>query len=160
MIYFVCLVLLSDQIFQFILNYLIFCLRRMHDNANAAYASMSSDSLHLLKHSFHFSFFENHIKPTPYTIGTKYSPKLATSTIFLKSASIFLQIRCKDKPSLTISRSIIKSRFIHLLLVLLLSGQVELNPGPVSLNKSSTFSTNYPCGMSEKSERQSPCAPV
>ena len=61
--------------------------------------------------------FENHIKPTPYTIGTKYSPKLATTTIFVKSVSIFLQIRYKDKPSLTTSRSTIKSRFIHLLLV-------------------------------------------
>ena len=168
--------------------------------------------------------FENHIKPTPYTIGTKYSPKLNTSTIFLKTASIFLHIRHKDKPSLTTSRSTIKSPFIHLLilsgqvelnptikspfihlllvlqlsgqvelnptikspfihllLVLLLSGQVELNPtikspfihlplvllqvelnpGPNTPNQSSTFSTNYPCGICQKkSERQSPCAPV
>ena len=78
--------------------------------------------------------FDKHIKPTPYTIGTKYSPKLATTTIFLKSVSIFLQIflRYKDKPSLTSSRSTIKSRFIHLLLVLLLSGHVELNPVPIT----------------------------
>ena len=69
--------------------------------------------------------FENRIKPTLYMICTIHSPKLATSTIFVKSASIFLQIRYKDKPRLTISRSTIKFRFIHLLLVLLLSGQVE-----------------------------------
>ena len=43
------------------------------------------------------------------------------------------------------SRSTIKSRFIHLLIVLLLSGQVELNPGPVTPSQSSTISTNYPC---------------
>ena len=94
--------------------------------------------------------FENHIKPTPYTIGTKYSPKLATTTIFVKSVSIFLQVRYKDKPRLTTSRSTIKSRFIHLLLVLLLSGQVELNPGPITPNQSSTLSTNYPCGICQK----------
>ena len=94
--------------------------------------------------------FLNHIKPTPYTIGTKYSPKLATTTIFVKSVSIFLQVRYKDKPSFTTSRSTIKSRFIHLLLVLLLSGEVELNPGPVSPNQSSTLSTNYPCGICQK----------
>ena len=61
--------------------------------------------------------FENYIKPTPYTIGTKYSPKLATSTIFVKRASIFLQIRHRYKPCLITSSSTIKSRFIHLLLV-------------------------------------------
>ena len=94
--------------------------------------------------------FENHIKHTPYTIGTKYSPKLATTTIFVKSVSIFLQVRYKDKPRLTTSRSTIKSRFIHLLLVLLLSGQVELNPGPITPNQSSTLSTNYPCGICQK----------
>ena len=91
--------------------------------------------------------FESHIKPTSYTIGTRNSPKLATSTIFVKSASIFLQIRFRDKPSFTTSRSSTKSRFIHLLL---LSGQVELNPGPVTPNQSSTFSTNYPCGIRQK----------
>ena len=94
--------------------------------------------------------FENHIKPTPYTIGTKHSPKLATTTIFVKSVSIFLQVRHKDKASLTTSRSTIKSRFIHLLLVLLLSGQVELNPGPITPNQSSALSTNYPCGICQK----------
>ena len=130
----------------------------MHDNANVVYASMFSNSLHLLSTRF---IFENHIEPPPYTVGTNYSPKLATSTIFVKSANIFLQIRHKDKPSVIISRSTIKSRFIHLLLVLLLSGQVELNPGPVTPNQSSALSTNYPCGICQKkSERQSPCAPV
>ena len=68
----------------------------------------------------------------------------------MKSLSIFLQIRYKDKPSLTTSRSTIKSRFINLLLVLLLSGQVELNPGPITPNQSSTLSTNYPCGICQK----------
>ena len=99
--------------------------------------------------------FENLDRPTPYTIGTKYSPKLATSTIFVKSASIFLQIRYKDKPSLITSRSTIKSRFIHLLLVLLLSGQVKLNPGPVTPNQSSTLSTKYPCGVFQKKVKDS-----
>ena len=33
--------------------------------------------------------FENHIKPTPYMIGTKHIPKLATTTIFVKRVSIF-----------------------------------------------------------------------
>ena len=99
--------------------------------------------------------FENHIKPTPYTIGTKHSPKLATSVIFVKSASIFLQIRCKDKPILTTSRSSIKSPLIQLLLVFLLSGQVELSPGPVTPNQSSTLSTNYPCGMCQKTVKDS-----
>ena len=51
---------------------------------------------------------------------------------------------------MTTSRSTIKSRFIHLLLVLLLSGQVELNPGPITPNQSSTLSTNYPCGICQK----------
>ena len=97
--------------------------------------------------------FENHIKPTPYTIGTKYSPKLATTTIFVKSASIFLQIRYKDKPSLTTSRSTIKSRFTHLLL----SGQVEIYPGPTT-NQSSTLSTNYPCGICQKKVKDNHCA--
>ena len=96
--------------------------------------------------------FENYIKPTPYMIGTKYSPKLATSTIFVKNASIFLQIRYRDKPSFTTSWSTIKSRFIHLLL---LSGQVELNPGPITPNQSSTFSTNYPCGICQKKVKDS-----
>ena len=33
---------------------------------------------------------ENHVKPTPYTIGTNYSSaKLDASTIFLKSACIY-----------------------------------------------------------------------
>ena len=45
--------------------------------------------------------FENHNKPTPYTIGTKHSPKMATSKTFVKIAGIFLQIRYMDKPSLT-----------------------------------------------------------
>ena len=96
--------------------------------------------------------FENSIKPTPYTIGTKYSPKLATSTIFVKSASICIQIRYKDKPSLTTSRSTIKSRLIHLLL---LSRLVELNPGLITPNQSSTFSTNYPCGICQKKVKDS-----
>ena len=122
------------------------------------YTPIYLTTLYILNTRF---IFGSHIKPTPYTIGTKYSPKLATSTIFVKSASIFLQIRYKDKPSLITSRSTIKSSFIHLLLVLLLSGPVELNPGPVTPNKSSTFSTNYPCGICQKkSERQSPCAPM
>ena len=108
---------------------------------------MFSNSLHLLNTGF---IFEDLIKPTPYTIGTKYIPKLATTTIFVKNASIFLQIRYRHKPSLTTSRSTIKSCYIHLLLVPLLSGQVELNPGPVTPNQSSTFSTNYPCGIRQK----------
>ena len=99
--------------------------------------------------------FENHIKPTPYTIGAKYSLKLATSTIFVKGASIFLQIRNRDRPSLTTSRSTIKSRIIHLLLVSLLSGQVKLNPGPVTPNQSSTINANYPCGMCQKKVKDS-----
>ena len=68
------------------------------------------------------------------------------------SAGIFLQIRSKDKPSLTTSRYTIKSPFIHLLLVLLLSGQVELNSRPITQNLSSTFSTNYPCGICWKKD--------
>ena len=85
---------------------------------------------------------ENHIKPTPYTICTNHSPStLATCMIFVKSASIFLQICHWDKISLTTSRPTIKSTFIHLLMVLLLSGQVELNPGPATPNQSSTFCT-------------------
>ena len=88
--------------------------------------------------------FKDHNKSNTYTIGTRYSPKMATSTIFFKSASIFLQISYMDKPCFIKSRSTIKSRFIHLLNVLLLSGQVELNPGPVTPNQSSTISTNYP----------------
>ena len=96
--------------------------------------------------------FENHIRPTPYTIGAKYSPKLATSTIYVKSASIFPQIRHRDKPSLTTSRSTIKSHFIHLLL---LSGKVELNPGTVTPNQPSTISTNYPCGICQKKVKDS-----
>ena len=87
--------------------------------------------------------FEDHNKPNPYTIGTRYSPKLATSTIFLKSASIFLQIRYMDKPCLIKFRSTITSRIIHLLNVLLLSGQVELNPGPVTPNQTSTIREVY-----------------
>ena len=94
--------------------------------------------------------FLNHIKPTPYTISTKYSPKLSTTTIFFLCVSIFLQICYMDKPSLTTSRYTIKSRFIHLLLVFLLSGQVELNPGPITPNQSSTFSANYLCGICQK----------
>ena len=103
------------------------------------YTPVCLATLHLLRHWFHFL---NHIKPTPYTIGTKYSHKVATSTIFFTNASIFLQIRYKDKPSLTTSRSTIKYRFIHLLLVLLFSGQVELNPELIIPNQSSTLSTN------------------
>ena len=38
------LVLLRGQIIKFLLNYLIFCLKRIHDNANVVYASMFSDS--------------------------------------------------------------------------------------------------------------------
>ena len=98
---------------------------------------------------------ENHVRPTPYMIRTKYSSKLATTTIFLKRADIFLQIRYVDKSSLTTSRSTIKSRFIHLLLVLLLSGQVELNPGPITPSQSSTFSTNHPCGICKKKMKDS-----
>ena len=105
---------------------------------NVAYASMFCD----------YSFIN--IGITPYMIGTKYSPKLATSTIVVKNARIFLQIRYKDKPSLTTSRSTMKSRFIHLLLVLLHSGQVQLNPGPITPNQSSSLSTNYPCGIRHK----------
>ena len=62
------------------------------------------------------------------------------------------QIRHRDKSSLTTSRSTIKSRFIHLLL---LSGQVELNPGPITPNQSSTISTNYPCGVCQKKVKDS-----
>ena len=62
----------------------------------------------------------------------------------------FFQIRNRDKASLTTSRSTIKLRFIHLLLVLLHSGQVELNPGPVTPNQSSTFCTNYPRGICQE----------
>ena len=76
--------------------------------------------------------------------------KFVTSAIFLKTASIYLQIRHMDRLSLTTSRSSIKSTFIHLLLVLLLSGQEELNPRSTTLNKSSTFSTNCPCGICQK----------
>ena len=54
--------LLRDQIFQFILNYLIFSLNCMHDNANVVYVSMFSDYIYL-NTGF---IFENHIKPTPY----------------------------------------------------------------------------------------------
>ena len=51
---------------------------------------------------------ENHIKPTPYTISTNYCPsRLATSTIFVKSETILLQIRYKDRLSLAASRSTI-----------------------------------------------------
>ena len=99
--------------------------------------------------------FENHIKPTPYTIGTKHSPKLATSTILVTNAGIFLQIHYNDKPNLTTSRSTIKSRFIHLVVVLLLSGHVELNPVPITPNHSSSFSTNYPCGICQKKVKDS-----
>ena len=98
--------------------------------------------------------FENHIMPTPYAISIKYSPKFATSTIFVKNASIFLQIHYMDKPSLTTSTSTIKSTFFHLL-VLLLSEQVELNPGPVTPNQSSTFRTNYLCGICQKKVKDS-----
>ena len=61
-----------------------------------------------------------------------------------------LQIRHRDKPNLTTSRSTIKSRFINLLLVLPLSGQVELNTGPVTPNQSPTICTNNPCGICQK----------
>ena len=60
-----------------------------------------------------------------------------------------------DKPSLITSRSTIKSRFVHLLLVLPHSGQVELNPGPVTPNQSSTFRTNYPCRICQKKAKDS-----
>ena len=73
------------------------------------YAPVCLATPHFLKHG---CIIENHIKPTPYTISTNISPsKLATSTIFVKSASILLQIRYKDRPSLTTSRSTTKSAF-------------------------------------------------
>ena len=57
---------------------------------------------------------ENHIKPTPYAIGTNNSPAiLATSTIFVNSARIVLQIRHNDEISLTTSSSTIILAFIH-----------------------------------------------
>ena len=74
----------------------------------------------------------------------------STSSIIVKNVSILLQMRYKNKPGLTTSRSSIKSRFINLLLVQLLSGQVKLNPGPITPNQSSTLSTNYPCGICQK----------
>ena len=67
--------------------------------------------------------------------------------IFVRSASIYLQIRYKDRPSLTAVRSPIKSAFIHLLLVLLLSGQVKLSPVPTTPNPYSTLNTKYLCGI-------------
>ena len=76
----VCFVLLRGLIFQFIFNYVIFCLKRIHDNANVIYASMFSDYI-FLKTGF---IFENHINHNPYTISTNYFPNLATSTIFVK----------------------------------------------------------------------------
>ena len=77
-----CLILLRCQIFQFILNYLILCLKHIHDNANVVYASMVSDSQHSHTQVFIFLFF---IKHTPYTISTNYSAaKLATCAIFAK----------------------------------------------------------------------------
>ena len=139
--------LLRGQIFQFVLIYLIFCLRRRHE-MQMLYTPVCLATLYIFLNTGFI--FENHMKPTPYTIRTKYSPKLANSTIFVKSARIFLQIHYRDKPSLTTSRSTIKSTFIHLLLVLLLSGQVELNPGPVTSNQSSAISTNYPCSICQK----------
>ena len=131
--------LLRGQIFSIYLNSLIFCFRM---TMRMLYTPVCLATLYIFLNTGFI--FLNHIK---LTIRTKHSPKLAISTICVKSANIFLQIRYKDKPSLTTSRSTIKTRFIHLLLVLLLSGQVELNPGPVIPNQSSTFSTNYPCGM-------------
>ena len=112
------------------------------------------DILRKLAAEHWFHFLKNHIKPTPCPIGTKYSPKLATSPSFVKSASIFFQIHHWDKLRLTTSRSTINSRFIHLL-VHLLSGQVELNRGPVAPNQSSTLSTNYPCGICQKKMKDS-----
>ena len=73
----------------------------------------------------------------------------------MKSANNILQIRYKDKPSLTISRSAIKSPLIHLLLVLLLSGLVELSPGAITPNQSSTLNTNYPCSICQKKVKDS-----
>ena len=94
---------------------------------------------------------ENYFKPTPYMISTNYCPsKLATCRIFVKTVSIFLQIRYRDRSSLTTSRSTIKSAFIHLLLALLLSTQVELKHEPTTQNQSSTFSINYPCDICKK----------
>ena len=85
-----------------------------------------------------------------------HSPaKLATTTIFLKRASIFIQMHHKDRLRLTTSSSTIMSTFIHCFLVLLLSGQVELNHGPITPNHSSTFSTNYPCGICQKKVKDS-----
>ena len=74
---------------------------------------------------------------------------------FLWKCKHLLQIRYNDRLSLTTSRSTIKSAFIHLLLVLLLSGQLELNPGPTTPNQSSTFSTSYPCGICQKKMKDS-----
>ena len=73
----------------------------------------------------------------------------------MKNASISLKVRYRDRPSLTTSRSNNKSAFIHLLLVLLLSGQVELNPRPITPNHSSTVSTDYPCGICQEKVKDS-----
>ena len=35
------------------------------------------------------------------------------------------------------------------------NGHVELNPGPVTPNQSSTLSTNYPCGICQKKVKDS-----
>ena len=71
------------------------------------YTPVCLTTLHFLNTGF---IFENHVEPTPYTIGTKYSPKLATSTIFMQRCLHFSKkikkIHYRDRPSLTISNQI------------------------------------------------------
>ena len=61
--------------------------------------------------------------------------------------------RPRKRPSLTTSISTIKSAFMHL--VLLLSGQLLLIPGPTTPDQASTFCSNDPCGRSLKKVKDS-----
>ena len=91
--------------------------------------------------------FEGHIGPTPCAVGAGCGPGLAATAVFVKGVGVFLQVRYGDRPSLTTSGSAVESRFVRLLLVLLLGGQVELDPGPVAPNRSSALGAGYPCGV-------------
>ena len=84
-------------------------------------------------------------------------PSSSISTIMSVFTQIYHHVRlhpylpsCPSSP-----RPTIMSVFTHLVLVLLLSGEVELYPRPSTPSKSSTLSTNYPCGRCQTTVRDS-----